>query len=230
MSTAAEGAQRQKGVKGASTLAYGPCANPTCTHRLCTFATCTCNCGYTGTGEVPEHSVYHPDCTSRTGREACVTIGEGETWPSHMCTITTRSQPTEIPALVLGRQLGDPAYTEDHAGTGHSGNPDWRWRSIRPTIAEAMGMTLLPANAVLCHWCWTSLDTLTKRSRHDQIRQRANTIVSQHVALLPDLVVCSLAAVITHLLWLRGTARRCVWTVARFRVRSFEMDACSAVA
>jgi hypothetical protein len=61
-----------------------------------------------------------------------------------------------------------------------------------------MGMTLLPANAVLCHWCWTSLDTLTKRSKHDQIRQRANTIVSQHVALLPDLVVCSLAAVISR--------------------------------
>ena len=77
MSTAAEGAQRQQRVKGASTLAYGPCANVTCAHRLCAFATCTCNCGYTGTGEVPEHSIYHPDCTSRTGREACVTIGEG---------------------------------------------------------------------------------------------------------------------------------------------------------
>jgi hypothetical protein len=141
-----------------------------------------------------------------------------------MCTITKRSQPIEIPALTVGRQLGDNNYTEDHAGTGHSGNPDCRWRRIRPQIAEAMGMTLLPANAVLCQWCWTSLKNITKRNNHDQIRQRANTIVSQHVAQLPDQVVCSLAAVITHLLWLRGAAKRCVWTVARFRVRKDEQS------
>eukprot|EP01046_Picozoa_sp_COSAG06_P044079 COSAG06_NODE_5881_length_3230_cov_2.068349_1_plen_355_part_10 len=69
-----------------------------------------------------------------------------------------------------------------------------------------------------------SFGARSHRSKHDQIRQRADTIVSQHVSLLPDQVVCSLAAVITHLLWLRGAAQRCVWTVARFRVRKDEQS------
>ena len=51
-----------------------------------------------------------------------------------------------------------------------------------------------------------------------KIRRRADDIVSAHVSMLPDQVVCALAAVITVMLWLRGSAQRCVWPVAHFRV------------
>ena len=211
--------------KGVSKLPYGPCANAACPHGLCVLVECGCRCGYVGTEEVPRHNIFHhPDCCVRVPTDpGLLNRGADIAWPV--------SETEGVDAVAIGRQLGDPKYYADHAGTGHSGSPDRRWRSIGSAIAETTGLHLLPPNAVLCQDCWGKSAMLTdgRDDRDARTREHVDDVIRACVGLLPDQTAHSLAAVLTLQYWLAGTRQRAVWSAAGFRVTPTAIYGCATV-
>eukprot|EP01048_Picozoa_sp_COSAG05_P002556 COSAG05_NODE_106_length_18750_cov_677.083105_12_plen_191_part_00 len=72
-----------KSVKGVSQLPYGPClCGDACPDGLGAFVRCGCRCGVTDVSawDVPEHTIWHPECEAKTGKGACSRACAAQHW------------------------------------------------------------------------------------------------------------------------------------------------------
>ena len=186
------------------TVPQGPCANLTCPHGL--FVGIRCECA----GTEGAHSIFHAGCTASSASSPHLvddTLGTTLTssWPSPK-------------TLRTGRACSDSQYRQCHAGQLDA-HADLRWRGVGPAMDDAReraGLQLLPENICLCGDCWVLVEDL-RRKDDEATRARAQQIVSEHIDMLPDVLLATLSAWVTMRVFLRQpggsaeNARRNVW-------------------